>query len=258
MDASWTGLGRNPLPAVLDTSFVRTRLHYQQPPSPPPRTTRAQRPAGGTPSPARNRAARRVREAGFPRPKRLEEFSFDANPAVSPAVIGQLATCGWVKAGHPLCLIGGSGTGKTHLLIALGTLAAEAGHPVRYTLASKLVNELAEAADERQLSKLIARYGRVDLICLTSWAIWNWTGAAPNCCPRFSLSGRNARRSPSLPTSHSPDEWTKTFTDPRLCAAIVDRLTFAGQIIETGTVSYRLAHARQQQNAKKAASTPAR
>jgi DNA replication protein DnaC len=38
--------------------------------------------------------------------------------------------------------------------------------------------------------------------------------------------------------------WTKTFTDPRLCAAIVDRLTFAGQIIETGTTSYRLAHAR--------------
>ena len=45
---------------------------------------------------------------------------------------------------------------------------------------------------------------------------------------------------------------------PRLCAAIVDRLTFAGQIIETRTVSYRLAHARQQQNAKKAASAPAR
>jgi hypothetical protein len=41
-----------------------------------------------------------------------------------------------------------------------------------------------------------------------------------------------------------PVGWTKTFTDPRLCAAIVDRLTFAGQIIETGTISYRLAHAR--------------
>jgi IstB-like ATP binding protein len=42
----------------------------------------------------------------------------------------------------------------------------------------------------------------------------------------------------------APTGWTKTFTDPRLCAAIVDRLTFAGQIVETGTVSYRLAHAR--------------
>jgi hypothetical protein len=42
--------------------------------------------------------------------------------------------------------------------------------------------------------------------------------------------------------------WTKTFTDPRLCAAIVDRLTFAGNILETGTASYRLAHARAQRD----------
>lgn len=59
-----------------------------------------------------------------------------------------------------------SGTGKTHLLIALGTAAAEAGLRVKYTLASRLVNELAEAADERQLSRLVARYGRVDLLLL--------------------------------------------------------------------------------------------
>lgn len=45
-------------------------------------------------------------------------------------------------------------------------------------------------------------------------------------------------------TCGAPHGWTKTFTDPRLCAAIVDRLTFAGNIIETGTESYRLAHAR--------------
>jgi len=59
----------------------------------------------------------------------------------------------------------------------------------------------------------------------------------------FQVLTEREERSPSPlpPTSHS---WTKTFTDPRLCAAIVDRLTFAGQIIETGTTSYRLAHAR--------------
>jgi DNA replication protein DnaC len=81
-------------------------------------------------------------------------------------VIHQLATCAWVKAGYPLCLIGDSGTGKSHLLIGLGTAAAEAGYRVRYTLASELVNELVEAADDKQLSKTIARYGRVDLLCL--------------------------------------------------------------------------------------------
>ena len=48
----------------------------------------------------------------------------------------------------------------------MGAAAAEAGYRVRYTLASKVVNELVEAADDKQLSKAIARYGRVDLLCL--------------------------------------------------------------------------------------------
>ena len=130
------------------------------------------------------RAARRIHDAGFPRDKRLEEFDFAANPSVSPAVIHQLATCAWVKAGHPLCLIGDSGTGKSHLLIGLGTAAAEAGHRVRYTLASKLVNELVKAADDKQLSRTIARYGRVDLLCLDELGYMELDRRAPSCCSR--------------------------------------------------------------------------
>jgi DNA replication protein DnaC len=153
----------------------------------------------------RRRAERHVCDAGFPRPKRLEEFSFEANPAINPAVIGQLATCGWVKASHPLCLIGDSGTGKMHLLIALITLAAEAGYRVRYTLASKLLNEFIEAADAKQLTKLINRYGRVGLILV--------------------------------------DELGYLALDRR-GAELLFWITFAGAIIETGRTSYRLAHAR--------------
>ena len=93
-------------------------------------------------------------------------FDFDANPSVDPATIHTLAACDWVKKGSPLCLIGDSGTGKSHLLIALGTEAAMHGYRVKYTLATKLVNELVEAADDKQLSKTIARYGRVDLLCI--------------------------------------------------------------------------------------------
>jgi len=115
---------------------------------------------------ARRRSARRVKAAGFPRDKWVGDFDFGANPTVNPATIHKLATADWVRAGHPLCLIGDSGTGKSHLLIALGTAAAEAGYRVKYTLATKLVNELVEAADERQLAKTIARYGRVDLLCI--------------------------------------------------------------------------------------------
>ena len=99
-------------------------------------------------------------------------------------MIHQLASCAWVKAGHSLCLIGASGTGNSHLLIALGTAAVEQGHRVRYTLASKLVNELVEAADDKQLSKTITRCAGLTCCVLTNRATWNWT-AEPNSSSRF-------------------------------------------------------------------------
>ena len=60
------------------------------------------------------------------------------------------------------------------------------------------------------------------------------------------LTEREEKTAVAIASSDSFSGWTKTFTDPRLCAAIVDRLTFGGNIIETGTSSYRLAHARRQ------------
>ncbi|MPY55976.1 hypothetical protein FNH08_01855 [Streptomyces spongiae] len=75
----------------------------------------------------RGRAERRIRAAHFPREKSLREFEYTANPNVDPAVIHSLATCDWITKGYPLCLIGDSGTGKSHLLIGLGTAAAMAG-----------------------------------------------------------------------------------------------------------------------------------
>src|SRR5437762_4791085 len=58
------------------------------------------------------------------------------------------------------------------------------------------------------------------------------------------LTERQEKASVAIASNESFSGWTKTFTDPRLCAAIVDRLTFGGNIIETGTDSYRLAHTR--------------
>ncbi len=98
--------------------------------------------------------------------RQVEDFDYDANPNVPAALIHTLAKSAWVAAGQPCCLIGDSGTGKSHLLIGLGTAAAEAGYRVRYVTAAALVNELVEAADDKTLSRTIARYGRVDLLCL--------------------------------------------------------------------------------------------
>ncbi len=112
------------------------------------------------------RKARLVRDAAFPRPKRLEDFDYAANPNVPAALIATMAKGAWVAAGQPCCLIGDSGTGKSHLLIGLGAAAAENGYRVRYVTAAALVNELVEAADDKTLSRTITRYGRVDLLCV--------------------------------------------------------------------------------------------
>jgi DNA replication protein DnaC len=80
--------------------------------------------------------------------------------------LAALAGCAWIDAGGPVVLLGDSGTGKSHLLIGLGVAACEQGRRVRYVTAAALVNELAEAADERTLSRIIARYGRLELLCL--------------------------------------------------------------------------------------------
>ena len=193
------------------------------------------------------RAARRIAEAGFPRPKTLADFDFNANTAINPATINTLAGCGWVSKGQSLCLIGDSGTGKSHLLIGLGTAAAQAGHKVRYVLAAKLVNELIEAADERQLSRTIARYGRVELLCLDELGYLGLDKRGAELLFQV-LTEREEKTAIAIASNDSFSGWAKTFTDPRLCAAIVDRLTFGGNIIETGTSSYRLAHAREQRS----------
>jgi DNA replication protein DnaC len=90
----------------------------------------------------RCRAEHRIRAAHFPREKSLREFDCSVNPNVDPAVVHNLATCEWIAKGHPLCPIGDSGTGKSHLLIALGTAAAMAGYRVRYTAAAAVVRAL--------------------------------------------------------------------------------------------------------------------
>ncbi len=192
---------------------------------------------------AQRRKLRLVREAAFPRPKRLEDFDFAANPTISPEVINTLAHPAWVQAGNPLCLLGDSGTGKSHLLIGIGTAIAEAGFKVRYTTTANLVNELVEAADERQLSKTIARYGKVDLLCLDEFSYLELDPAGAKLLFQI-MTEREERRSIAVASNAPFSEWKRTFTDPRLCKAIVDRITFNGHIIETGDNSYRLRTAR--------------
>ncbi len=185
------------------------------------------------------RRIRRVNEARFPRSKRLEDFNPAMLPDLPPATLAHLASGAWIDAGEPLVLLGDSGTGKTHLLIALGTIAAEQGRRVRYVTTAALVNELAEAADDKRLTRLVARYAALDLLVLDEVGYVSLDPRGAELLFQI-ITAREERASIACASNAPFSEWGTTFTDPRLAAAVVDRLTFNAHIINTGTSSYRL------------------
>jgi DNA replication protein DnaC len=185
------------------------------------------------------RRARRIAEARFPRLKRLADFSTDAVPAITPALLGRLASGTYMDNGEPVVLLGDSGTGKTHLLIGLGLAACEQGRRVRYVTTAQLVNELVEAADDRVLSRLVSRYGRLDLLLLDELGYVQIDPRGAELLFQV-ITEREERASIAIGTNLPFSEWGSVFPDPRLVAAIVDRVTFHAHILETGTQSYRL------------------
>jgi DNA replication protein DnaC len=107
-------------------------------------------------------------------------------------------------------LIGDSGTGKSHLLIALGTEAAISGFRVKYTLATKLANELVEAAEEKTLSKTIARYGRVVLLCIDELGSMQLDRRGAELLFQV-LTEREEKASVAIACNESFSGWTKTW-----------------------------------------------
>ena len=188
---------------------------------------------------AERRRTRRIAEAKFPRIKTLADFNLDAVPAIPPALLATLASGAYLDAGEPIVALGDSGTGKTHLLIGLGLAACEQGSRVRYVTTAALVNELVEAADDRHLSRLVGRYARLDLLLLDELGYVKVDARGAELLFQI-ITAREERASIAIATNLPFSEWGAIFGDPRLVAAIVDRVTFNAHILETGTSSYRL------------------
>ena len=186
----------------------------------------------------RHTIERRIKEARLPRVKTLEEFDFGQAPQIAAAQIRELAEGGYIERAEPVVFLGECGTGKTHLLTGLCVAACRQKRRVRFTTAANLVNELVEAKQQLQLRRVLARWERYDLIAIDEVGYVPLAEVGAEFL--FQVIAERAEKAAVILTTNLPfSEWTQVIPNPRLCKALLDRITDRAHIIQTGAESYR-------------------
>jgi DNA replication protein DnaC len=185
-----------------------------------------------------NAVARRIKEAHFPKVKTLEEFNFQEAQHLPVTLIRHLAEGGYIGKTEPVLFLGDTGTGKTHLAIALGVAACRQRKRVRFTTAAEMVNELVEARHNNELSRVTARWTRYEILVIDEMGYVALAEAGAEMLFQV-IAGRAEKAAVVITTNLPFSEWTSVFPNARLCKAMVDRLTDRAHIIDTGDESYR-------------------
>ena len=110
------------------------------------------------------RIQRRIQDARFPMLKTLDAFSFEAQPDLDRDAVLQVFDCRFVAEAANVVFVGGVGTGKTHLSIALGMACCQHDYRVRFVTAAELVTMLVEAQQEGRLARKLAQLARYDVV----------------------------------------------------------------------------------------------
>ena len=184
----------------------------------------------------------RRRQANFPVGKTLEEFDLVAS-SVPRATFDYLSGLEWVRAAENLCLIGPAGTGKSHLLLALGSAAVDAGHRVRYYSAAELIDTLYRGLADNSVGKIIESLLRNDLVILDELGFAPLDDTGAQLLFRF-VAAAYERRSLGI-ASHWPfASWGRFLPEHTTAVSMLDRLLHHCHTVVTDGDSYRMKQAR--------------
>jgi DNA replication protein DnaC len=180
----------------------------------------------------------RLKNASFPVLKDLETFDFTLTPQISKQKVLELSRCEWVEQKSNLCCVGNSGTGKTHLAVALGQAACRAGRRVKFYTAQGLVTQLEEAQKQYRLERMLTSLSKIELLIVDELGYISFSRSGAELL--FQVFADRYERGSILITSNLPfGEWGSIFQGDRMTAALLDRLTHRCTIFEMNGESYR-------------------
>lgn len=187
-----------------------------------------------------NQNQRRLKQAGFPYTKTLDELDISRyNGEISDVFVSELASCKFIKEFRNITMLGNPGRGKTHMAIGLGLKACSMGMSVLFKNAASLSTELSEARDNYSLGRLEKRIQRADLLILDEMGYVSFDRYQSELLFKI-IADRSERGSIIITTNLPFSEWTTLFENTAMVAAMIDRLTFQSYVLDMNGESYRL------------------